>query len=114
MNLHLVHGRFLLFLVTKKDGSTRFCVDYRKLNDVTVKDAYPLPLISDCLETLSGAKYFGTMDVNSGFWQVGLDPMDKEKTTSSTSLGLYQFVSMPLNAKYFKEPPMGRMPVIHG
>ena len=101
-------------LVTKKDGYTRFCVDYRKLNDVTVKDAYPLPLISDCLETLSGAKYFGTMDVNSGLWQVGLAPMDKEKTTSSTSLGLYQFVSMPLNAKYFKEPPMGRMPVIHG
>jgi hypothetical protein len=82
-------------LVTKKDGYTRFCVDYRKLNDVTVKDAYPLPLISDCVEALSGAKYIGTMDVNSGFWQVGLDPMNREKTAFSTSLGLYQFVSMP-------------------
>jgi hypothetical protein len=81
--------------VTKKDGYTRFCVDYRKLNDVTVKDAYPLPLISDCVEALSGAKYIGTMDVNSGFWQVGLDPMNREKTAFSTSLGLYQFVSMP-------------------
>jgi hypothetical protein len=68
--------------VPKKDGSgssTRFCVDYRKLNDITVKETYPLTLIliSNFLEALSGAKHFGTMDVNSGFWQVGLDPIDK-------------------------------------
>ena len=68
--------------VPKKDGSgsfTRFCVDYRKLNYITVKETYPLTLIliSNFLEALSGAKNIGTMDVNSGFWQVGLDPIDK-------------------------------------
>jgi hypothetical protein len=82
-------------LVKKKDGSTRFCVDYRKLNDVTVKDAYPLPLISDCLDALTGSKCFSSMDLNSGFWQVSINPLDKEKTAFSTSLGLYQFTVTP-------------------
>jgi hypothetical protein len=63
---------------------TRFCVDYRKLNDVTVKDAYPLPLISDCLDALTGSKCFSSMDLNSGFWQVSIDPLDKEKTAFSS------------------------------
>ena len=75
-------------LVKKKDGSTKFCVDYRKLNDVTVKDAYPLPLISDCLDALTVSKCFSSTHLNSGFRQVSIDPLDKEKTFSS-SLGLY-------------------------
>jgi hypothetical protein len=76
-------------LVKKKDGSTRFCVDYRMLNDVTVKDAYPLHLISDYLDTLTGSICFSSMDLHSGFWQVSIDPLDKEKTAFSTSIGLY-------------------------
>ena len=79
----------LVVLVMKKDESTRFCVDYRKLNGVTVKDAYPLPLISDYLDALTGSKCFISMDLNSGFWQVSIDPLDKEKRTFSTSFGLY-------------------------
>jgi hypothetical protein len=75
--------------VKKKDESTRFCVDYRMLNDVTVKDAYPLHLISDYLDTLTGSICFSSMDLNSGFWQVSIDPLDKEKTAFSTSIGLY-------------------------
>ena len=76
-------------LVKKTDESTRFCVDYLNLNDVTVKDAYPLHLISDYLDDLTGSKCFSSMDLNSGFWQVGFDPLDKEKTAFSTSIGLY-------------------------
>jgi transposase InsO family protein len=84
-----------IVLVTKKDGSTRFCVDYRSLNDVTVKDAYPLPRVDDCLDALSGAKWFSCMDLNSGFWQIALDERDKEKTSFATTQGLYQFKVMP-------------------
>lgn len=82
-------------LVTKKDGSVRFCVDYRKLNDVTVKDAYPLPRVDDCLDALAGSTMFSTMDLQSGFWQVPLaSEEDKQKTAFTTGLGLFQFTIM--------------------
>lgn len=84
-----------IVLMAKKDGSTRFCVDYRKLNYVTVKDAYPLPRIDECLYALSSAKWFGCMDLSSAFWQLSINDSDKEKTAFSTSQGLYQFRVMP-------------------
>ena len=84
-----------IVLVTKKDGSTRFCVDYRKVNQVTRKDAYPLPRVDDTLDTLSGAKWFSTLDLISGYWQVEVAEKDIEKTAFCTPDGLFEFKVMP-------------------
>ena len=83
-----------LVLVTKKDGSVRFCVDLRAVNAVTKKDAYPLPRIDETLDTLSGAQWFCCLDLQSGFWQVEMSEKDKEKTAFTTHKGLYQFKVM--------------------
>ena len=82
-------------LVKKKDGTIRFCIDYRKVNGVTVKDSYPLPRIDDCLDALSGSQWFCTLDLASGYWQVEMAEQDKEKTAFSTGSELYQFNVMP-------------------
>lgn len=84
-----------IVLIKKRDNSTRFCVDYRKLNAVTKKDCYPLPNISQCLDALAGSVYFNCMDINAGYWQIGVAKEDREKTAFATSMGLYQFVKMP-------------------
>ena len=84
-----------IVLARKKDGTTRFCIDYRKLNDVTIKDAYPLPLIQESLDHLSGAKWFSTLDLCSGYWQVAVEPSDRPKTAFATRRGLYEFSVMP-------------------
>ncbi|GFX19565.1 hypothetical protein TNCV_2074731 [Trichonephila clavipes] len=84
-----------IVLVRKKDGSWRFCVDYRKLNSVTKKDVYPLPRIDDTLDCLKGAMFFSSMDLRSGYWQIEIDEADREKTAFITPEGLYEFKVMP-------------------
>ncbi|WP_316399578.1 reverse transcriptase family protein, partial [Bradyrhizobium sp. 33ap4] len=82
-------------LVKKKDGTLRFCVDYRKLNSVTKKGVCPLPRIDDTLDRLRRSRYLSSMDLKSGHWQIEVDERDREKTAFITPYGLYEFKVMP-------------------
>ncbi|UYV63819.1 K02A2.6-like, partial [Cordylochernes scorpioides] len=82
-------------LIRKKDGSWRFCVDYRRLNKITKKDVYPLPRIDDTLDCLRGARFYSSMDLQSGYWQIDVEESDREKTAFITPDGLYEFKVMP-------------------
>ena len=82
-------------IASKKDGTLRFCIDYRKLNDLTIKDSYPLPRIDECLDTLGHAKVFSTLDANSGYWQIPVAEDDRHKTAFTCHAGTYQFKRMP-------------------
>jgi hypothetical protein len=84
-----------IVLVRKKDGSVRFCIDFRKLNNVTTKDAFPIPRIDDIFDHLSQAEYYTTIDFKSGYFQVGLDPKDRPKTAFSTRDQHFQFTVLP-------------------
>ena len=87
-------GSNVLF-VKKKNGDLRMCVDYRMLNQQTVKDSYPLPNIDELLDQLSGAKYFTALDLNSGYHQIPVAKKDRHKTAFRTRYGSYQFRVMP-------------------
>ncbi|CAF3091095.1 unnamed protein product, partial [Rotaria socialis] len=82
-------------LVKKKDGTTRFCVDYRRLNQITTKDAFPLPRIDDIYDQLTTATYFTKFDFKAGYFQVPLDKSDRPKTAFSTRDGHFQFKVLP-------------------
>ena len=83
-------------LVRKKDWSLHFCIDFRKLNSLTVKDSHPLPCICETLESLAGAAHYSTFYMNSGFWQVPMDEESKQYTAFTLgSMGLYECESMP-------------------
>ena len=81
-----------IVLVKKKNSNRlRFCVDYRALNEVTIKDSYALTNIQDCLDVLYGSKYYAVMDMASGYWQVPIKKEDRYKTVFPTRNGLFEF-----------------------
>lgn len=82
-------------LVPKKDGGTRFCVDFRKVNEITKKERYPLTLISDIFDQLTGATIFSTLDLFSGFFQLPVSERDIEKTAFVCHVGQFEFTRMP-------------------
>ena len=85
-----------IMLVRKKDGTLHFCIDFRQLNDRMEKDSYPMPKMIDTMETMLGSKFFSTIDLKSGFWQVKMAE-DSQLYTAFTvsSIGIYEFLRMP-------------------
>jgi len=80
-----------IVLIWKKNGSLHFCIDYRGLNSVTKPDSYPLQRIDDILDELGNMKYFSTLDVASGYWQVKMSDASREKTAFATQHGFFEF-----------------------
>uniref|UniRef100_A0A131Z524 Tick transposon n=1 Tax=Rhipicephalus appendiculatus TaxID=34631 RepID=A0A131Z524_RHIAP len=86
-------------LVKKKNGSWRFCVDYRQLNKCTTPDSYPLPRIDDAVDTVRHCKFFSSLDLRAGYWQINVAEEDKWKTAFRTPSGLYEFNRMPFGLR---------------
>jgi len=84
-----------LVLIPKPDGSPRFCIDYRQLNERTVRDSYPLPRMDDCLDSLGDAQFFSTLVCNAGYWQIPLAEEDMPKTAFTCHCGTYQCTRLP-------------------
>lgn len=82
-------------VLVKKDNIWRFCIDYHHLNKITKKDVYPLPCIKDALNRRHGATYFSSIELRSGYSQIAVEDMDREKTAFLTPDGLYRFRVMP-------------------
>jgi len=86
----------LVVLIPKPDGSPRFCIYYRHLNERTVRDSYPLPRMDECIDSFGDAWFFSTLDCNAGYWQIPLADEDKLNTAFTCHCGEYQCIHLPL------------------
>ena len=84
-----------IVVVRKPDSSIRLCIDYRQLNSITEKDAFPLPRVDDAIDAMAGARYFSTLDLAAGYWQVEIDEAAKAKSAFVTPFGLFEWNRMP-------------------
>jgi Reverse transcriptase (RNA-dependent DNA polymerase) len=84
-----------IVMVPKPDGSTRFCVDYCRLNAITVRDSYPLPRMDECIDSLGDVSIFSTLDCNAGYWQIPVAKEDTPKTTFTSHEGIFWLLRMP-------------------
>ncbi|PIK50904.1 hypothetical protein BSL78_12204 [Apostichopus japonicus] len=85
--------------VPKKDGSIRICTDYRKLNQVTKFDAYPIPRVDDIIDDVSGSPFISTLDLTKGYYQVPLSQAAREKSAFITPFGLFEYLVMPFGMR---------------
>ena len=83
----------------KKHGTLRLCVDYRRLNDMNIWDAYLIPGTDECIDSLGDAEIFSTLDTNSGYWQISTAPKDRDMKTFTTYFDTYAFTRVPLVLK---------------
>ena len=90
---------FPVVLIPKRDGTSRFCVDYRKLNAITLQDPFPIPRIDDIIDRLNGSKWFSALDLKAGYWQIQMDDAHICKTAFSTPDGHYEFKRLPFGLK---------------
>ena len=84
-----------IVLVPQKNGSVRFCIDFRKLNKVTESDAEPMPNMEEVINRMSGHRFYSQMDLCKGYWQLGLSKRSRPYTAFETPKGLFQFKTMP-------------------
>ena len=87
-------GAGVLF-ARKHDGKLRLCIDYRRLNELTIKVAYPMPKIDECIDRMAGSRVFTKMDLRSGFHQIQVVPEHRDRTAFQTRYGSFQFRVMP-------------------
>lgn len=101
-------------LALKKDGSVRLCVDYRKLNALTERDAYPFPSIQSVIDQLGNARYFTVLDASRGYLQIQMSEADIEKTTFTCHRGLFEFTRLPFGLSNAPSSFMRLMDIVLG